>query len=306
MAAYSVDNDKNSIMSVADIAISCDVVNYSSDKYSDAIYEKMVPEGRATSVRCSQQTRLLSSVIVKRANGKGGGLASVLSAVLAARSAYLSLAQSLLAFAFLMSNILPIVAMSVITGNTLLTSFQIAALVTVGAFMSFLSLSESDSKAELLCDKRDYLNYPTDIIKEHLLDIVVRVSVGVVSAIAIKVLDVFGVFGNNANYTLPVCICLLLTTFSELLTIIFRYTESGGVRKKCYLKLLTAYTLLLLCCAISTFPPFSSELLPNGFGSLEFIIIPLYLSVYTIAVTTLHVVRRVVKKDNVSHIIITK
>lgn len=296
VAAYGVDNDKNSIMSAADMAISCDVIKYSSDKYTDAVYEKMVPEGRATSVRCSQQTRLLSSVIVKRASGNGGGLYSVLNSVSASRGAYLKLSQSLLAFAMLMSNILPIVAMSVIVGEAFLNSFQVAFLVTVGAFISFLSFSESEPKSELLCNIHDYLNYPTCIIKEHLSDIIVRISVGTFAAAAIKILDALGIFGNNANYTLPVCICLLLTTFAELLAIIFRYTKSGDGRRKCYLKLLVGYALLLLCCAVSTFQPFSSEFFPNGFGSLEFIIVPLYFSAYVIALAILHVVRKVRKK----------
>lgn len=296
VAAYGVDNDYNDPMSQADVAISCDVLNYSSEKYKESVYERLVPEGRDTNVRCSQQTRLLSKVIVHRTHANGGGLLSVLNAIRTSRSAYISLSQSVLLFAMLMSNLLPVIAVSVIVGSALLNAAQTASLAVSAAMLSIIVFSQSEPKPELMLEKRDYTAYPLDTIKSNLVGMIARCAVGAVATVAIKILDSLNVFGESPSYAMAVYISLLLTVFAELFIINVRYMKNGEGRRMCWLNITLIYALLLAFCGLMTLKPISAELLPGGIGTREFLIIPVYLFVYLVAVLVSEIIRRNRKK----------
>ncbi len=284
VAAYGIDNEYYPVMSASDVSVSCDVMRYSSDKYKDSVYEKMVPEGRDTNLRCSQMTRLLSRVTVRRSHERGGGAESILQAIKMSRGAYISLSQSILLFTMLMSSLLPIVIMSVCTGNLLLNAVQASALATSAVFLGILAFSDCEQKNELLYENRNYHSYPIDTLKYKLPQIIARASVAFISAVTIKILDLAGVFGERASYTMPIYISLLLTAFAELFIINGDYTKRGEGRRRCWLKMLFVYALMLALCGIFTQRPFTTELFPDGIGSTEFFIVPAYLLMYTIAV----------------------
>lgn len=296
IAVLGVDNDTNELMARADIVISCDVLRYSSDKYKESVYERMLPEGKDTSVRASQQTRLLSKVIVKRVHELGGGISSVIRAFRMCRGAYVSLAQSILLFVLLMSSFLTFSAMSVLTGNLLLDPLQTVSMSVIIAFLSMTAFSDSVQKPSLITERRDYTRYPMEILKESAPAIVSRVIVAAVAAVAIRICDAVGIFGEAPSYTLSVYICLLLSGFVEVFMINVSYTKKGEGRRKCWLKVLIAYALLLGVCAVSTQKPFIDEFFPNGIGSREFLIIPAYLLLYGIAVLTVHLIAKKRKK----------
>ena len=283
VAAYGISNEYNGILSHADVTVSCDVLKYSNDKYRESVFEKLPPEGKETNVRCSQQTRLLSKVIVRRFNENCGGVSAIYNALKMSRGAYVAVAQSVLLFVMMMSSLLTFSAMSVLTGNMLLDPLQAAVLSAVIAIFSITAFTDVDQKSSVLAQKRDFTMYPIDLIKESLSGVIARVTVAVIAAVTIKILDALGVFGEDATYTLPVFICLMLTGFAEVFLNIRRFTKKGEGRANCWLKVLVAYAILLSVCAVSTQKPFIDVFFENGIGEKEFLIVPAYVLLYVIA-----------------------
>lgn len=295
VAAYGLDNDYYDAMVRADIAISCDILRYSSDKYKESVYEKLSPEGRDTNIRCSQQIRLLSKVIIHRTHAGGGGLSAIVNSLLSARAAYASISQSILFFAMLMSSFLPVVAMSVFTGNYLLNAVQSASLAVVGALLCMLVFSDSEAKGEIIYSKMKFTNYPADILKYKIPGMIARTIVAIVATAIIKVLDEIGVFGENASYEMATFISLLLMVFAELFIINLDYTRRGEGRRRCWLRVLPAYAVLLAISAIITQDWLAGEMFVNGIGVYEMLIVPGYCALYVIGVL---IARSIEKKRN--------
>ena len=283
IAAYGVDNGYNEILGRANISISCDTIEYSSTKYRESLYERVAPDGRDTNDRASQQTRLLSKVIVKRSNENGGGVAAAFKAIKTARKAYVSFAQALLLFAFLMSSLLSFSIMTVLTGNILLDPLHTVTLAATFAFLSVTVFTRADHIDGVLASSRDFTTYPIDLIKHNIPSVIARAAVAAVIAIVVKILDVVGVFGDHATYKLPIFICLLLTVFVEVFAINRKFTKKGEGRSNCWIKVIVAYAVAIVICAFSTQNVFSTEFYPNGLGSLEFLVIPAYIVLYVIA-----------------------
>ena len=283
VAAYGIDNSKNEIMACADVAISCDTIMYSTEKYRESVYERTYPEGKDSNIRCSQQTRLLSKVIVHRSNEKGGGLQAIAKTLFTARAAYVTLSQAVLLYIYLMCNVLTAAAMSVLTGNMLLNPLQTVVLSVVFSFLSFTVFTESEYKGTVLTERTNYMTYPIDIVKENIVGIISRASVGVVMALLIMILNFIGVFGDHPTFTLPVYICLSLTAFAEVVLMSRAFTKKGEARKYCWLKVTVAYAILIGVVGLTTYSIFNDVFFPNGIGSIEFILIGVYAILYSIA-----------------------
>lgn len=282
IAAFGVDSTFNEVMACSDLSVSCDMVNYASPKYRDAVYERLPGEGRDTNVRASQQTRLLSKVIVKRVHSNGGGIFSLFKAIRMARGAYVSVGQSMLLFILLMSGLLGFVTVSVLTGTLLLDPLQTVALSSVFAFLSITVFTDAELTDKVISVKREYSIYPYELIKRSAPDVVARASAAALTALVVKVLDTTGIFGEHPVYTLPIYICLLFSLFSEVFFINRGFTRKGEGRSYCWLKVVVAYAVLLGACALSTLEPFASTFYPNGYGSFEYFIIPGYVVLYFI------------------------
>jgi hypothetical protein len=125
---------------------------------------------------------------------------------------------------------------------------------------------------------------------------IARCAVGAVATVAIKILDSLNVFGESPSYAMAVYISLLLTVFAELFIINVRYMKNGEGRRMCWLNITLIYALLLAFCGLMTLKPISAELLPGGIGTREFLIIPVYLFVYLVAVLVSEIIRRNRKK----------
>ncbi|MBR3687057.1 MAG: cation-transporting P-type ATPase [Clostridia bacterium] len=292
IAAYGVANEYNEILARADIAISCDTIEYSSDKYRESVYERVAPEGRDTNERASQQTRLLSKVIVRRANESGGGAAAAFKAIKTSRKAYVSFAQALLLFTLLMSGLVSFTVMTVLTGNILLDPLQTVALSAMFAFLSVTVFSRAEQTDRVLAQSRDFTSYPIELIKQNIPSVISRALVAAVIAILIKIFDYAGIFGTYTTYKLPVFICLLLTVFVEVFMINRKFTKKGEGRSNCWLKVIIAYTVAIAICAFSTQNVFSSEFYPMGWGTREYFVIPAYIVLYAIAILVVYLISR--------------
>lgn len=292
VAAFGINTDQNPILARADVAISCDVLKYSSDKYRESVYEKMPPEGRENNVRCSQQTRLLSKVIVNRFSEKGGGMLSVLHTLRTAKSAYVVFGLSLLLFVFLMLPILVFTAMSVLTGTVLLDPLQTAALAAVTAIFAMTVFNDAEIKNEVLSKKRNFIAYPSELVRENLIPICAKACVPFLSAIVIRILEAVGVFGEDPAFTLPVYICVMFTGFAEVFLLNRAYTKKGEGRGLCWMKVMIAYCVLLAVCAVETQGAFMNAFFANGIGDREFFLVPAYVALYMISLGVIRILRK--------------
>lgn len=79
VASFCVDYDMQELHEMTDLRMTCDSMEYRSDKVAESLYEKMPVDGKPFSARASQQTRRTSEVILRRASERGGGLHGVLT-----------------------------------------------------------------------------------------------------------------------------------------------------------------------------------------------------------------------------------
>lgn len=79
IATYCVDHSMQDIHEAADLKITCDSMEYRSQKVAESLYESMPVDGKEFSARASQNTRRSSDVILRRAGKRGGGLFGVLT-----------------------------------------------------------------------------------------------------------------------------------------------------------------------------------------------------------------------------------
>lgn len=281
VAAYSVEDCFYEVMSEANIAISCDVINYSSDKYKASVYEKMLPEGRESSLRCSQRTRLLSSVIVRRTHKRGGGLSAVVKAISSARECVSGLAISVLFVSFILALVIPIILMSVISG----VSFANAAGISVVTFFTilvlFLVIPYCKPKIKVNNRKNDDSSRIFALIKNNIPEFVWRASVSLVSCVVVAILELCGLFGEESGYSFALHIGILSVVMIEVMFFIRKYCHRMTKMAKIttLILFLTAFvaSAIILVTAIFDKGAFGSV------GTFEFLLTPLFPAVYFVS-----------------------
>ena len=296
VAAYGIDNDYYNVMSRADVAVSCDILTYSSNKYKESVYERLACEGRDSNIRCSQMTRLLSRVIIHRSHTKGGGLLAISNAIRRSRAAYLSFAYSILFFALLMSSVVSVSAMSALLGIPLVNAVQVSCLSLVSAILAMTVFAGAQPKLELLYSRIDFAGYPTKILGEKSLHIISRVGAVAIFAIAMKVLDALEAFGEKASYSMPIFIGILLTGAIDLFVLNLDFTRAGEGRRSSLTRFLIAYAAVLLVGAVITQDAFVIELFPHGIGAIEFILAPIFCIWYIGVVLCIRLIEKNRKK----------
>ena len=153
------------------------------------------------------------------------------------------------------------------------------------AFLTTTVYSDSEQTLGVLSEKRSYTSYPLQLVKSALPALISRASAAFITSITILILGLCGVFGENPTYTLPVFISLVLTTFFEVFLINIKFTKKGQGRSYSWLKVIIAYGILILVCAVTTQYPFDvNEFYPNGYGQFEYLIVPLYVVLYFIGI----------------------
>ncbi len=285
VATYGIDNAYYDAMSCADVSVSCDILNYSSEKHTEEkVYEKLPHAGRDSDIRCSQLTKLLSKVIVHRSTANGGGLSALTHAVKSSRAAFVSFGYSILLFALIMCAILPLTLMSVITGTQLLNALQVICIVFSGSVLSMIAFSQAMPKKQIILKRTDHKKYVFSLLRQNYIPMITRLSVNFVFAIIIKLLDIFELFGKNASYSMPVFISVIFITAAELFMLNLEFTERGKGRRQTWVSFLIIYAVMLAIGAIMTQDIFAQEIFPNGIGTFEFILTPVYCAIYAAVV----------------------
>lgn len=284
VAAYGIDNRYYDVMAKADLAISCDVLRYHLSRHRETVYEKHIPDGRDSNLRCSQMTRYLSKVIVRRTHQNGGGLGAISHALASARMAYVSIAQSILFFVLTMATLLPIVATSFLLGAYFLNATQAVAISAVCMLLAVTAFCDVPPKQDLIYSKMQFTLYPTDLLRAKLPSIISRTSVAFIMAIAIKITEATHVFGESASFEMPIYICVLFAIFAEVFIVLKDSFRRGVGRSRCRFRLILAYSVLLGVGAFITQGAFISQMLVNKIGGFEFILVPAYAILYSAAV----------------------
>ncbi len=278
VCAYGVDNGCNSVMARANIAASCDIIDYSSKQHRETVYDRLPPEGRDTSVRASSQTRLLSKVTVKRSNSIGGGASALYSAFVNSKKAYLLFAQILVIFVLMALPAAFFAVLSPCFARVWLDPIQTAALASLCAIAAVVTASSFDLDVKKLSRSNSAVEYPLLLLKRSLPSIIASASTVLLSAIALTVLDAIGVFGERAAYSLPIYISLILTAVGEAI----RASISSSKRKKGILTVLIFAGVALAIGALGFIPSLSKLYFPYGYGGFEYLLIPAFVIIYAI------------------------
>ncbi len=297
VAAYGVGNEYYGTMSHSDIAISCDIIKYSSQKYRESVYERLPCEGRDANIRCSQKTRFLSKILVHRANRAGGGLESIRRAVRKARGANVSLSGSLLYYASIMSIVLPFSVMSSVLGIELLNGVQTTCLALSSVILAANVFAGAEPHGELM---RNCSNKGLGEIlgnKKNTFMLILRASLASLVAISVKILDSFGIFGENASYSMPIFISIVLIAAAELFLSSLDFSKRNEGRKRTWICFLAVYSSLLIICGVMTQTVFARELFPNGIGTLEYILVLIYPLLHCILLFVYKLTKKTVKKN---------
>ncbi|MGM9644137.1 MAG: hypothetical protein ACI3X1_03530 [Eubacteriales bacterium] len=295
IATYGIDDSLYEVMAKADISVSCDTVNFPSAKYRESSTEKLPHSGRDTNIRCSSQTRMLSRLLVHRANAGGGGLSSVENAIKASRGAVISSSVALLYFCALICSLLPFALLPSILGIELLGAVQAACMSLVIAILSISAFVDCEPKSHFLFTPCDHVNFELDFIKSRKISLIARVLLNVCFVSVLKILDVFEVFGERASYSMPIFLSLIFAAAAELFLMNSEFFKRGEGRRLSWVKFLAAYGALLLLSGIITQDYFRGQFFPNGYGTFEFIILPVYCLLYS---AMLFIIRTARKRRN--------
>ena len=234
-------------------------------------------------------------MIVRRANAKGGGLTALYNAVKTSRAAYISFTAALYLMAMLISAPVAFSFMSFLTGSVLINPFETALLLFTFALLSLSIFADPERTYSEVSVRRDYTVYPLLTLKSSLPEIIARASAAAILAIALKILDVLGVFSGSVSHELPIYICLLITVFIEVFSVNIKFDCKGKEKRKCWHKVLLAYAILLSYLAITT-QSFFVNVVPDIRLLYELLIIPAYIVLYFIAVLIAHFVSKKRKK----------
>ena len=121
VVAYGVEDRYFYVYGKADMYVSCDNINYSSLKFKESVIENPSAEGIESSRRCSQRTRAYASVLVRRADSKGGGLSGIINAIAVSEFFERCFGYAMLCIAVIDIALLSLSAFSLLSGFLLIT-----------------------------------------------------------------------------------------------------------------------------------------------------------------------------------------
>ena len=279
IATYGVNDAYYDVMAESDIAISCDILNYSSDKHKESVYERIMPDGRESSLRTSQRMRLLSNVIVRRTHKRGGGLSSIVNAIANAKNSMPNIALSVLFVSLILSLILPFTLISVLSGVSLVNAPNVALTVCYALSLIFIVFPHCMPKSDSICDKSAkgesiIISY----LKNALPMLIASSSFAVVVSLVVIILEIIGVFGKTSGYTFAMHFGVLLAIGCETLFFMKKHfiKMSGSSKLKTGILFGSTYLLSIIVLAVAIL---DSKSISNV-GAFEFLIIPLIIILY--------------------------
>ena len=271
VAVLGMQPSETKIADKASIAFTCDSTQYRTSKINEVLLDTMCDDGQIFSTRASQNMRMRSDIVIRRASRTGGGLGGVLKALSCSDSIIgnLCLAVSYLVFSQMQRMIVSVVSM--IFGLNLLTSSQLL----------FGGMIVDLSAIFLVCMLRFEYSSDTRPNKEALRSPIKNSSASIISGIASSVtilaVSLYSYFGGSATpemlssfafaSTISSCAVVLLSS------IVSERRHSGGSARS------RTYSLLLVILSISILAPIVLSVIPavNSFFGATFMGIRLML-----------------------------
>ena len=248
--SYGVEDKFNSLMTLTDTSITCNNIEYDSEKYKDSFYESFPDEGGETSHISSQRSRVAADMLVERAN-KGGGLERILNASDIASSAYINLSYYLKFFAMQTATVTTLVLLSALSGIVLINPLQISALYLIACILGLYCFAHNSPKREILRQtKRGFIALPEVLIKSSLPHIFAR-GIGIVLFFIIALVLVLCGIVSKEGIALAVFVSTFVVCIYDMLKVEKEYSESNSKKSKLNLLIIISAAAVAIMLILS-------------------------------------------------------
>ncbi len=242
IVSYGVEDKFNSLMTLTDTAVTCNSIEYDSEKYKDSFFERFPDEGRESSHISSQRSRVAADVLVERSK-KIGGLERILHASDISSSAYINLSYYLKFIAMQTATVTTLVLLSALSGLVLINPLQISALYLIACVLGLYFFAHNNPKRDILRQtKRGFVALPEALIKSNLPNMFARGIAIIVFFIIALVLVLCNVVSKE-GIALAVFVSAFVISIFDMLDAEKEYSESNTKK--------TGFNLILIIFAVT-------------------------------------------------------
>ncbi len=248
--SYGVEDKFNSLMTFTDTAVTCNSIEYNSEKYKDSFFESFPNQGEETSHISSQRSRVAADMLVERAK-KSGGLERILQASDIASSAYINLSYYIEYLAMQTATLTTLVLLSAFSGLVLINSLQISALYLIACVLGLYCFAHNNPKSEILRQtKRGFVALPDALIKSNLPYMFARGIALIVFFVFTLVLALCNVVSKE-GIALAVFVSAFIISIFDMLRAEREYSKSNSKRTMFNLLLIISSAAVALILTLS-------------------------------------------------------
>ncbi len=248
--SYGVEDKFNSLMTFTDTAVTCNSIEYDSEKYKDSFFESFPNSGGEMSHISSQRSRVAADVLVERSK-KSGGLEGILHASDIASSAYINLSYYFKYLAMQTATLTTLVLLSALSGIILINPLQISALYLMACVLGLYCFAHNNPKREILRQtKRGFIALPEALIKSSLPHIFAR-SMGVVLFFIIALVLVLCGIVSKEGIALVVFVSAFVVCIYDMLNAEKEYSTSNSKKSKLNLLIIISAVAVVIMIALS-------------------------------------------------------
>lgn len=246
VVSYGVEDRFNSLMTLTDTSVTCNNIEYDSEKYKDSFFERFPDEGGETSYISSQRSRVAADLLVER-SGQSGGLQRILNASDIASTAYINLSYYLKYFTVQMALVTTLVLFSALSGIVLINPLQIVALYFTTAVIGLYYFANNQPKREILRQsKRGFIALPTVLVKSSLPHVLARGISVTLFFVATLVLILCGVVSRE-GIAFSGFVSVFIVSIIDMFEMGNEYSEGNGRGAKVKLfAIISAVTVALI------------------------------------------------------------
>ncbi len=250
IVSYGVEDKFNSLMTLTDTFVTCNSIEYDSEKYKDSFFESFPDQGSETSYISSQRSRIAADVLVERA-GKSGGLERILNASDIASSAYINLSYYLKFLAMQTATVSTLVLLSALSGIVLINPLQISALYLVACVLGLYCFAHNNPKREILRQtKRGFIALPEALIRSSLPHIFAR-GIGILLFFIIALVLVLCGIVSKEGIALAVFVSAFVICIYDMLNAEKEYSESNSKKYKLNLLIIISAAAVAMMLTLS-------------------------------------------------------
>ena len=248
--SYGVEDRFNSLMTLTDVSVTCNNIEYDSEKYKDSFFESFSDEGAETSRISSQRSRIFADLLVER-SGQRSGLERILNAYDIASSSYINLSYYLKYLALQTATLTALLFLSALSGIVLINSLQISALYLAICIIGLYCFANNEPKREILRQsKRGFVALPEALLKSGIPHILARYVSVILFFIAALILILCGVI-NKEGIAFSGFAAVFVVSIIDMLSACGEYSEKNTKKTKLKLLVLISAGVVALILASS-------------------------------------------------------